>query len=223
MKEYYSIVMIGATGAVGGEAAKVLSEMPQIERLTLLGRRENENLKGSSITQHVIDLFDPSSYQELLTGHDIAICTLGVGQPSKMSKEDFVRIDRDVVLNFASSCKKEGIQHFELLSSVGVNSKSASFYLRTKGELENGLRELNFNRLSLFHPSMILTPENRYGLSQKLTLMTWPFVSKLFVGNLRKFRGIPVDILGASIAKNTTTEKSGVEILEWSDFNKLGK
>ena len=51
MKEYYSIVMIGATGAVGGEAAKVLSEMPQIERLTLLGRRENENLKGSSITQ----------------------------------------------------------------------------------------------------------------------------------------------------------------------------
>jgi len=223
MKEYYSIVMIGATGAVGGEAAKVLSEMPQIERLTLLGRRENENLKGSSITQHVIDLFDPSSYQELLTGHDIAICTLGVGQPSKMSKEDFVRIDRDVFLNFASSCKKEGIQHFELLSSVGVNSKSASFYLRTKGELENGLRELNFNRLSLFHPSMILTPENRYGLSQKLTLMTWPFVSKLFVGNLRKFRGIPVDILGASIAKNTTAEKSGVEILEWSDFNKLGK
>lgn len=223
MKEYYSIVMIGATGAVGGEAAKVLSEMPQIERLTLLGRRENENLKGSSITQHVIDLFDPSSYQELLTGHDIAICTLGVGQPSKMSKEDFVRIDRDVVLNFASSCKKEDIQHFELLSSVGVNSKSASFYLRTKGELENGLRELNFNRLSLFHPSMILTPENRYGLSQKLTLMTWPFVSKLFVGNLRKFRGIPVDILGASIAKNTTAEKSGVEILEWSDFNKLGK
>ena len=106
MKEYYSIVMIGATGAVGGEAAKVLSKMPQIERLTLLGRRENENLKGSSITQHVIDLFDPSSYQELLTGHDIAICTLGVGQPSKMSKEDFVRIDRDVVLNFASSCKK---------------------------------------------------------------------------------------------------------------------
>jgi len=216
-------VMIGATGAVGGEAAKVLSEMPQIERLTLLGRRENENLKGSSITQHVIDLFDPSSYQELLTGHDIAICTLGVGQPSKMSKEDFVRIDRDVVLIFASSCKKEGIQHFELLSSVGVNSKSSSFFLRTKGELENGLRELNFNRLSLFHPSMILTPENRYGLSQKLTLMTWPFVSKLFVGNLRKFRGIPVDILGASIAKNTTAEKSGVEILEWSDFNKLGK
>ena len=95
MKEYYSIVMIGATGAVGGEAAKVLSEMPQIERLTLLGRRENENLKGSSITQHVIDLFDPSSYQELLTGHDIAICTLRVGQPSKMSKEDFVRIDFD--------------------------------------------------------------------------------------------------------------------------------
>ena len=102
--------------------------------------------------------------------------------------------------------KKEGIQHFELLSSVGVNSKS-SFFLRTKGELENGLRELNFNRLSLFHPSMILTPENRYGLSQKLTLMTWPFVSKLFVGNLRKFRGIPVDILDASIAKKYNGRK----------------
>ena len=41
MKEYYTIVMIGANGAVSGEAAKVLSTMPQIKLLTLLGKREN--------------------------------------------------------------------------------------------------------------------------------------------------------------------------------------
>jgi len=56
-----------------------------------------------------------------------------------------------------------------------VSSSSSSFYLKTKGELEDGLKALRFERLSLFHPSMIMTPTNRYGLSQGITLAIMPF------------------------------------------------
>jgi len=61
-----------------------------------------------------------------------------------------------------------------LLSSVGISPKSKSFFLRTKGELVEALKALNFERLSIFMPSMILTPTNRYGFSQALTLAVWP-------------------------------------------------
>ena len=64
-----------------------------------------------------------------------AICTLGVGQPSKMSKEEFLKIDKQAVLDFAVSCKNNGIKHFQLLASVSINANSSSFYLRSKGEL----------------------------------------------------------------------------------------
>ena len=78
-----------------------------------------------------------------------------------MSKAEFVHIDKDVVIAFATICKQNSVRHFELLGAVGTDSKSRSFYLRIKGELEEALVALNFERLSLFQPSMILTPTNR--------------------------------------------------------------
>ncbi len=223
MQPSYSVVMLGATGAVGGHVATTLSKIPQVDRLTLLGRRKVEGLVGQSITQHMVDVLAPSSYQEFLVGHQTAICALGVGQPSKVSKADFIKVDKEAVLNFAVACKQAGLEHFELLGAVGVNAKSSYFYSRIKGELEEALKALNFQRLSFFHPSMILTSTNRYGLSQQILLMTWPLISPLFIGSLRKYRGIRVDILGAAMAKNVMTDKQGVETLQWDEFAVLAK
>ncbi len=213
--------MLGATGAVGGHTARTLAGLQGLTRLSLLGRRPAEGLPGGAIEQHAIDIFAPSSYRDLLAGHDTAICTLGVGEPAKMSKAEFVRIDRDAVLDFAAACKQAGVRHFELLSSAGASSTSALFYLRTKGQLEEGLKALGFERLSLFQPSMILTPTNRYGLMQGITLFVFPWLEPLLVGPLRKARGIRVDRLGAAIAMNVLTEATGVETLQWDDFMRL--
>ena len=216
-----SIVMLGATGAVGGHTARILAGLPGLERLSLLGRRPAEGLAGGPIEQHVIDILAPASYQDLLAGHRTAICALGVGEPSKMSKAEFVRIDRDAVLDFAAACKQAGVRHFEILGSVGANATSFSFYLRTKGQLEEALKALGFERLSLFQPSMILTPTNRYGVLQAITLFTFPFLRPLLAGPLRKYRGIRVDRLGAAIAMNVLQDARGVETLHWDDFMRL--
>lgn len=221
MPDSLSIVMLGATGAVGGHAARTLATLPEVARLSLLGRRPVEGLAGEAIEQHVIDIFAPASYRDLLAGHRTAICTLGVGEPSKMSKAEFVRIDRDAVLDFASACKQAGVRHFELLGAVGASATSALFYPRTKGQLEEGLKALDFERLSLFQPSMILTPTNRYGVMQAITLVAFPWLEPLLVGPLRKARGIRVERLGAAIARNVLTQATGVETLQWDDFMRL--
>lgn len=210
--------MLGATGAVGGHAAATLASLPHLERLTLLGRRSSPNISGDKIKGHVVDILDPQSYEKLLPEHLTAICALGVGQPSKVSKEEFLKVDKQAVLDFARACKKAGIRHFELLGAVGANAASASFYLRTKGELEDGLRAMQFDRLSLFRPCMILTPTNRYGLSQAIVLYLWPLLNPFLVRRLRQFRGISAADLGKAIAVNTIGQKSGVELLHWDDF-----
>lgn len=216
-----SVVMIGATGAVGGYTLETLLSIPEVERITLLGRRTIPTASKTSVNQLVIDIQHPASYKDYLTGHTTAICTLGVGQPSKVSKEDFVRIDKTAVLDFAALCKKAGVQHFELLGSVGASSKSSVFYLRVKGELEDELTQLNFDRLSLFQPSMILTPTNRYGFSQGVTLKLWPLLKPILLGGLRKYRGIRVQELGKAIALNILNEKSGEERLQWDEIKSL--
>lgn len=215
--------MIGSTGAVGGHVARCLSELDSVKALTLLGRRTTPNLDGANVVQHIVDVTEPSSYADLIADHDVAVCTLGVGDPSKVDKESFVRIDKRAVLDFAAACSEADVRHFELLSSVGVGSGSRSFYLRTKGELEDGLRALEFRRLSLFHPSMILTPTNRYGLSQAITLKAWPWLKPVLRGSMRKLRGIEVHTLGEAMAQNVLTDGSGEETLEWDDFVRLAR
>lgn len=217
-----SVVVLGATGAVGSHAAKTLADMAGVESLTLLGRRSLDGLSGDRIHQHAIDIFDPATYQAFLAGHDAAVCTLGVGQPSKMGREDFVKVDKTAVLDFGAACRTAGVRHFELLGSVGAGTGSRSFFLRTKGELEEGLKALDFVRLSLFRPSMILTPTNRYGVSQALTLAIWPWLSPLLFGGLRRYRGVAVDLLGRAMAMNLRVPGTGVEVLEWDAITALG-
>ncbi len=192
--------------------------MGSVKRVTVLGRRHLDGVGSKKVEQHIVDLFDPETYQTFLPGHTTAICTLGVGEPSKASKEQFTKIDKDVPLQFATFCKAAGVEHFQLLSSIGASSKSRSFFLRSKGELEDGLENLAFEHLSLFHPSMILTPKNRYGLSQAVVLAVWPLLGSILFGPMRKLRGIKVADLGAAIARNVVSSGTGTEWLEWDDF-----
>ncbi len=218
MKQPISVVMTGATGAVGSAVVCELIAMDAVERLTLLGRSRLARVSSDKVVQHIIDVLDPESYRAVLTGHNVAISTLGIGQPSKITREQFVKIDRDAVLDFGTACRKANVGHFQLLSSVGVDNESSSFFLRSKGELEHGLQKLNFERLSLFHPSMILTPTNRYGLMQGITLALWPLLAPILAGPLRKFRGIEISRLSRAMARNVARGGHGVELLEYDDF-----
>jgi len=184
----------------------------------LIGRRPVAKATSSVVAQHIVDPLDASTYKQLLAGHDCAVCTFGVSQPSKMTKEEFIRIDKDAVLSFAAECKSAGIRHFELLGSASADAQSRYPYLRTKGELRDGLVALDFERLSIFQPSMILTPTNRFGFSQALTLTFWPMLTPALLGSWRKYRGIRVETLGAAIAANLVTPGQGLEILHWDQF-----
>jgi len=85
------------------------------------------------------------------------------------------------------------------------------------------LKALDFERLSIFMPSMILTPKNRYGFSQALNLAVWPKLNPLLLGRLKKFRGIPVKRLGKAMANNIRNNNTGFEKLTWIDFMKLSE
>jgi uncharacterized protein YbjT (DUF2867 family) len=217
-----SVVMMGASGAVGGEVVNALAEMPAIGRITLLGRRAIAvPATKAQVDQQVIELGDAATYRGLLAGHHAAICTLGVGQPSKVTPEEFIKIDKTAVLSFATECKAAGVVHFELLGAVGAAAASRSRYLRTKGELVDELRALQFTRLSIFQPSMILTPRNRYGVAQAILLKVWPKLDFLLRGGWRKYRGVRVEQLGCAMAKNLLGDGADVELLHYDDFRQL--
>lgn len=217
----FRVVMMGATGAVGSQAVAALLAMPEVAGLTLLGRRPLAGCEDPKVVQHTVDVVDPATYAALLPDHHAAVCTLGIGQPSGVDRAAFERLDREAVRAFGQACREAQVRHFELLGSVGADPQSRSFYLRVKGLLEQDLEGLGFPRLSLFQPSMLLTPENRYDWKQGLMLRVWPVLDPLFQGRGRRFRGVRVATLGRAMARNLGTSGAGVERLHWDDFQRL--
>lgn len=209
--------MLWATGAVWWEVLKYIKDDVRVENISLLGRRKLLGLP-QKISQNIVDIENTSSYKNFLWNHTIAICTLGVWQSSKVSKEEFIKIDKDVVFNFAKLCKKAWVKHFLLLSSVWADSASWSFFLRTKWELIDAIKELWFEQFSVFKPSMILTPTNRYGISQAVTLAVRPIIDRLFFWSRKQYCGIAVEKLWQSIGEQAFNITTGFHDLTWSDF-----
>ena len=217
------LVLLGATGAVGRNVLFEALGSPAFETVTTLGRRSVDIPHAPlKLTQHVVDLEAPASYRALVAGDTAAICTLGVGQPTKSTREEVWKIEIDYVVAFAEVCKDAGVRHFSLMTSVGSNARSASYYLRLKGTQEDRVKALGFERTSLFRPSLLITPQNRYGVQQAVFLAVWPKLDRVLVGPLRRYRGIRVEDLGRAIAMNAGREApGGVEIYEWDGFQRI--
>jgi uncharacterized protein YbjT (DUF2867 family) len=213
------IIFLGASGAVGTEALQVLLQTNAT--IDLLLRRNLPS--ATSAHEHLVDVLDPATYRHHITGHDVAICTLGVGQPTKVSQEEFTRVDKQAVFDFAIACKAAGVRHFTLLGSTLADASSKSFYLRSKGELRDAIEAMGFERFSVFQPSMILTQQNRYGFSQALMLALWPVLSPLLIGGWKKYRGIRVENLGRAIAQNIKRDAKGLEVFHWSEIKALAE
>jgi uncharacterized protein YbjT (DUF2867 family) len=217
-----SAVVLGATGAVGANVVRELLRSQAFGRITTLTRRPLDMPEaGERVAQHITDVFDSSGYEPLLAGHTTAFCTLGLGEPSKVKPEEFYRVDFQCVADFAAACDRQGVTHFSLLTAVGSNARSRFNYTRVKGEIEERVQAFGFARVSLFRPSLLVTPKNRYGFTQALLLKVFPMLDWLLLGPLSKFRSIRVEDLGCAMVRNAERPGKGLEIFEWSGFQKL--
>ena len=223
MNGYRAIVM-GGTGAVGSALVRELIASPRCEQVTVLSRSEPaEGFFGdytSKLRLHVVDMNQVGSEAVAQARNcEAAFSTMGIGQPSKVSKDLFWKVDVEYATAFARACKIAGARHFSLLGSVGANPNSRTNYLHVKGVAEERIQQLGFQRVSLFRPSLLVTEHIRYGLQDRLTQAIFPLLSRFLSP---RFHEIKVEDLGRAMRINA--ERSGVtgaESLTYPEFQAL--
>jgi len=138
----------------------------------------------AKLVQHVVDIEQlEQNSRDILPGHQVAFITFGAGQPSKMEPEQVYHIDVDIPSKFARLCRESGtIEQISLLSGMGVptdarrfdegpppvtfwtkHGGSMKYFVTLKSQIQNCLTTLGFRRVSIFQPSILITPESRYG------------------------------------------------------------
>ena len=202
-------LLVGATGMVGGA---VIANADAL-RLTILARRETAGL----LPQHKLLVAPPEQWGELVAAERpaIFISCLGTTIRQAGSRAAFRAVDHDLVLAATRAAKESGARQAIVVSSVGASAKAGNFYLRTKGETEDGLRALGFERLDILRPGL-LTGE-RQGparVGEGIAMLAAPLTNALLHGSLRRYRSIPGETVARAIVALAGRSDSGVQIHE---------
>lgn len=146
-------LVIGATGATGKDLVQKLLADKDFEEVHAFVRRPL-NIENDKLKSHIVNFEQPDEWKDLVKG-DVAFSCLGTTLKDAGSKEAQRKVDYDYQYNFAKAAKENEVEDYILVSSYGANPKSKIFYSRMKGELEQSIKALHFNKLMIFQPGML--------------------------------------------------------------------
>ena len=116
-------------------------------------------------------------------------------------------MDYDYQYNFAEHCRNNGVPTFVLISAAGAKAQSKLFYNRMKGQLEDAVKELEFPRLLIFQPSVLIR-SNSDRSGENFTVKAFKFLNKL--GILKRYRPMPTSVLAKKMCKEVAIAPKGV-------------
>jgi nucleoside-diphosphate-sugar epimerase len=219
-----TVLLAGATGLVGNSIMQHCLDDESVG-LIILPTRRPVPIAHPKIRNVVMDLlgsenFDPlpalsEAIKKVCSGKiDSYISALGTTIKTAGSREAFIAVDRDLVCRFAEIAKGLGAKHAVFISSVGANRQTSNFYLRVKGETEDLLERMQFDRVDHLRPGLLLGPrlETRRGeaFAQKLAFIYNP----LLMGPLGRYRAIQADAVAAAAVHLLTKNEAGIFVHE---------
>lgn len=154
------IAIIGCTGGLGRCVVRQALASSAIQEIHLITRRQlqcgdldlpSNSFQDSRLRVHVVDF---ESIE--LPACDACVCCLGTTIKKAKSADAFKKVDFEYIKNSAAAAKKCGCKCFLLCSSQGADTKSYFLYTRTKGETEEYCMTLDFDKLVIYRPALLL-------------------------------------------------------------------
>lgn len=193
------VLLLGATGLVGGAILKQLTADESIARVTVLTRRPLA--AAPKVEQH------PFMLESRLFAVDQIFCALGTTIKKAGSQEEFRRVDHDLPLQAARLGLAAGVRHFLLVSALGADSLSRLFYNRVKGDLEDDILGLGYRTVTIARPSLLLGPRAERRLGEAVARrLGWLMPSK--------YRPIEAAAVAGALADAARRDAPGLLILE---------
>ena len=198
-------LIIGATGATGKDLLAQLLEDEAYSEVHCFVRKPM-SISHPKLHAHVVDFDTPEAWADLLHG-DVAFSCLGTTLAVAGSKDAQWRVDYDYQYAFAEHCKNNGVPTFVLVSAAGAKAQSKLFYNRMKGALEEAVKKLNFPRLLIFQPSILIRSNNDRG-AENFSVKAIHFLNK--IGLFKRYRPMPTNVLAQRMRREVATATEGV-------------
>lgn len=215
-----NILLAGATGLVGSQVLNELLADSQWRGRVIAPVRRKLAASDARLVPLTTDFSDKpdrgveleASLKSLLAGERIAtfISCLGTTIKTAGSREAFIAVDRELVLRLAGLARKLDARQAILVSSAGASRQSGNFYLRVKGEVEDGIEALGFDRVDLLRPGLLLGPRNERRPGEAVAQVLSPIGDLFLRGKLAKYRSIAANDVARSVYNLIGRAEEGV-------------
>ena len=216
-----NILMLGASGLIGQLAVPLLRSYS----VYAPARRE---LSGAHYLKPLPLAYDETAARAQLQAArirvlDCFVCTLGTTLKDAGSQAAFAAIDRDLVLMYAKLAREFGARQAVLVSSVGADAKVTNFYLRTKGQTEQGLKELGYTRVDLLRPSLLLGKRKQNRPVEAFAMRIATLLGPLMIGQASEYRPVAASSVARALVAVLSQHAPGTFVHKYRDFGKLAE
>ena len=200
MKKSHALI-IGATGATGRELVQLLIKDDDFHQVTIFVRNAPA-INHEKLKIHLIDFKEIEKNKDLIKG-DILFSALGTTKKDAGGKDQQFEIDYTYQYEFAKIAAENGVPNYSLVSSVGANAKSSFFYPKIKGALEEAVKKLNFKKIDIFQPPMLIRQPDLIRVGEKSGINILNKLNK--IGILKSQKPLAVEALAEKMLKMAKT------------------
>jgi len=213
-------LICGASGAIGNAVLKLLLEDPAYSKVLAWVRHELP-IQNPKLSQVEID-FDAIAEQTAPFPVHHVFCTLGTTMKKAGSKDNFRKVDFEYVRDLAHWAADNSAEKFLVVSAIGASAGSKVFYSRTKGEMEEAVKDMQIPGTIIFRPSMLVggkRSEFRFGevIGGFFLTLFWPFL----LGGLSKYRAIRPKTVASAMVETAKSGTMGAHVIDSAQMHTL--
>ena len=212
------ILVAGSTGLVG---KTLITDFLQEHEVIAISRRPFKF--PNNVKQELIDFnkdfsLKPADHFFICLGYPLELLDL-IYMRDKI-KPKFEEVDFGLVIKLAKMALDVGIKDISVISSVMADKNSLNHYLKIKGEMEEEIKKLSFNKINIFRPSHLLGErENKIGLDVQIFEKVTNIFGQVLPSQLKDFKNIEARTLAKNMVTEAFNNKTGVSYFSHKDFN----
>ncbi|WP_206955078.1 complex I NDUFA9 subunit family protein [Trinickia acidisoli] len=172
---HQSIALIGGSGFIGTHLANALVAAGKNVRIATRKRSHAAHLTLLPLDVIELDPFDTVELARFVEGVDAVVNLVGTlhGRRGRPYGPEFAKLHVELPSKIAAACEGKGVHRLVHLSAIGADSNGPSMYLRSKGDGEKGVLAATQLATTIFRPSVVFGPEDRF-------LNTFASLARLF-------------------------------------------
>ena len=196
-------LIFGSSGLIGNQLLSIILQNNNYNKVKLFVRSVPEN-NDSKVEVIQTDFTNLEKHKDSIVGDDCFFC-IGTTHKDTPDKNEYRRIEYNIPINVARIAKSNSVKSFVYVSSMGANPNSSGSYLKNKGQVEEELNILNFPKLAVIRPSLLLGKRKTLRLGESIAIPLMKMLSLFFIGSLKKYKPIQVEYVAkamVAIAEN---------------------